>query len=91
MKDIELNNKICEYLYIEQHFIEIEICCAPERTYICLDIMQGKRKQYELRQYVTSTIHTVMDDTPGKVTIKIASNGANFKMWDKSQIVILLS
>jgi hypothetical protein len=65
---------------------------APERTQYLTGNNQGKRKQYGLKHHVTSTIHAAMGDTlPSMATEISLSCNSNFNMWDKGQMIVILS
>ena len=50
-----------------------------------------KRKIYGLKHWVTGTIHTAMGDTLSKMAAEVSVNDPNFRWWEKSQLVVLLS
>ena len=53
--------------------------------------MQAKRKQYGLKHYVTGTIHAAMGDTLQSMATEVSLSNCNFKMWDKGQMIVILS
>ena len=64
---------------------------APERTQYLTGNNQGKRKQYGLKHHVTSTIHADMGDTLPSMATEISLCNSNFNMWDKGQMIEVLS
>ena len=55
------------------------------------DYKQGKRKQYGLKHYVSATIHAAMGDTLNSMATSISTKDSNFELWDKGQLVVLIS
>ena len=53
--------------------------------------MQGKRKQYGLKPYVSSIIHGAMGDTLQYMATQISVHDCNFNLWDRGQLTVLLS
>ena len=53
--------------------------------------MQAKRKQYGLKYHATSTIHAAIGDTLYSMATEISSKDDKFKMWDKGQMIVILS
>ena len=89
-----------EYVYSSEHtcsFLESKgwkresIGCVPERIYSLPNAMKGKRRQYGLKHRVTATIHACQGDTLHKLVTQISSRSAEFNIWDKAQVVVLLS
>ena len=64
---------------------------CKEHTQMMPHNMQASRKHYGLKHYVSSTIHSAMGDTLSHMTTEISSTDFNFSLWDKGQLVILLS
>ena len=71
--------------------MEIEVGPVPERTQYLPGRKQAKRKQYRLKHHVTSTIHAAMGDTLSSMATKISLLNSNFNMWDKGQMIVILS
>ena len=44
-----------------------------------------------MKHCVTSTIHAAMGDTLPIMATEISRNNSNYKMWDKGQMVVILS
>ena len=53
--------------------------------------MQGKRKQYGLKPYISSTILGAMGDTLQYMATQILIRDSNFNLWDKGQLTVILS
>ena len=53
--------------------------------------MQGKRRQYGLQHRVTNTIHGAQGQTLPKMATEINSNDADFNIWDKGQLIVILT
>ena len=78
-------------VYLQDGFVEISIGICPDRTHSMSYNMQAKRKQYGLKHHVTSTIHAAMGDTLYSMATEISSKNDKFKMWDKGQMIVILS
>ena len=53
--------------------------------------MNAQRKQYGLKHHVTSTVHECQGDTLHRVAIEVSFCNCLYKLWDKGQVVVLLS
>ena len=53
--------------------------------------MRGKRLQYGLKHRVTSTIYGCQGDTLHCLATQISSQNSEFDIWDKAQVLVLLS
>ena len=53
--------------------------------------LKGRRTQYGLKHHVTSTVHSCQGDTLHKIATEVSHLNKNFKLWDKGQVVVLLS
>lgn len=51
----------------------------------------GSRKQYGLKSYVSSTIHSAINDTLQRMATQISRNNPNFNIWDKGQLFVILN
>lgn len=91
IKDIEFDINKTKEMYLNEKYEEIKIGIAPQRTQILSNNCQAKRKQYGLKHRVTSTIHAAMGDTLSNMATEISRVNANFKMWDKGQMIVILS
>ena len=50
-----------------------------------------RRFSFPLKNYVASTIHKCLGDTFPKITTKISLTENNYKIWEKEQLLVLLS
>ena len=91
MKDVTFDSNKTKDEYLNQQFEEILIGIAPQRTQFLANNCQAKRKQYGLKHRVTSTIHAAMGDTLSHMATEISRTDGNFKMWDKGQMIVILS
>ena len=91
MTDVEFDNAATKASYIALGFIEVKIGVAPERTQSIKGNIQAQRKQYGLKHRVTGTIHAAMGDTLLSMATEISKNDANYRLWDKGQLVVILS
>lgn len=77
--------------FLANGFKEKQIGIAPERTQYLANNVQAQRKQYGLKHRVTSTIHAAMGDTLKTMATEISLLNKDYKMWDKGQLVVILS
>ena len=90
-KDIRFDCNASEDAYIEQGFKKVKIGTAPERPYQIKNNVQGIRKQYGLKHFVSGTLHSMMGDTLTSMATEISHRNSNFNLWEKGQLVVLLS
>ena len=64
---------------------------SPDRSHKISNYLQAKRQKYGLKHHVTSTIHASMGDTLPKIATQISCTNSIWSLWDKAQIVVLLS
>ena len=50
-----------------------------------------RRYFFPLKNYVASTIHKCLGDTFPKIVTKISSTDSDYKLWEKEQLLVLLS
>ena len=91
LQDIEYDPDKLKESYISQGFTEIEVGLKPDRIQLLANNVQAKRKQYGLKHHVTSTIHAAMGDTLQTMATEVSLSNGNFKMWDKGQMIVILS
>ena len=77
--------------FIDRGFVEVSVGVAPGRTQYLSGGIQAKRKQYGLKHHFTSTIHAAMGDTLSSMATEVSFTNSNFKMWDKGQMIVILS
>ena len=85
------DSNIKEEEYLNKGWKRTFVGTAPENTYSVQGNLKAQRKQYGLKPHVTSTVHASMGDTLCRIAIEISSTEMNFKLWDKAQVVVLLS
>ena len=91
LKEIVYNSRATKEYYIGVGFSEVNVGIAPERTHSVTFDMFGRRKQYGLRHHVVMTVHSAMGDTLNKMITRISIHEKNFTMWDKGQLIVVLS
>lgn len=91
VKDISFDPTASKEYYLAQGYKEVSVSTAPERSQTVGDNIQDHCKQYSLKHQVTSTIHAAMGDTLLKMATEIFRSDPNFCMWDKGQLVVILS
>lgn len=64
---------------------------APERIHSVGIGKKGKRQQYGLHHQVLSTIHAVMGSGLGHLVTKLLLTDPQYRLWEKEQMVVLLS
>ena len=87
---IYVNGASKEY-YLERKFTEVSIECAPNRIHKLPNQLQSTRKQYGLQHYIAGTNHSVMGDTLPSIATTISNTDKNFNLWDKGQLLVLIS
>ena len=90
-KEIIFDNNNPEEFYIQQGFKKVKIGTAPERPCQIKNNVQGIRKQYGLKHYVSGTLHSMMGDTLTSMATEISHRNSNFNLWERGQLVVLLS
>lgn len=90
-KDFEFNETDTKEDLLSRGFVETEIGCAPARAQYLSDNVQAIRKQYGLRHRISSTIHAAMGDTLKSMATEISRYIEDFKLWDKGQLIVILS
>ena len=90
-KEIIYDDAMTKESFLQLGFVECFIGTTKEYTQSLKNNIQGKRKQYGLKLYVSSTIHGAMGDTLQIMATQISSQDSNFSLWDKGQLVVLLS
>lgn len=77
--------------YFDLGYKEVNMCVIPERTQYLSNGVQAQRKQYGLKHRCSMTIHAAMGDTLWRMATEISIHDANFKLWDKGQLIVILS
>jgi predicted GIY-YIG superfamily endonuclease len=77
--------------FLSSGFTEHKIGIGPERAENIGLGLQGKRKQYGLRHRIASTIHAGMGQDLCAVITKVDTDSDDYKLWEKEQVVVLLS
>ena len=90
-KEIEFDQSRSKQSYLDEGFKEQRVGIAKEYTQSLSHNLQGRRKQYGLKHYVSLTIHSAMGDTLQYMATQISTNDRNFNLWDKGQLVVILS
>ena len=74
---------------MSQRFTEIEVGIDPMRTQGISEYLQAQWKQYGLKDWVASPIHSAMGDTLNKVAMQLT--GSIYELWDRAQVVVALT
>ena len=90
-KEIIFDDSKSKQSYLDDGFYEVRLGIAPQHTHALSNNMQGRRKQYGLKHFVSSTIHGSMGDTLQFMATQISTKESNFSLWDKGQLVVILS
>ena len=90
-REILYDETMTKQSFINNGFTECRIGTSNEYTQSLKNNIQGKRKQYGLKPYVSSTLHGAMGDTLQFMATQISTQDSNFSLWDKGQLVVLLS
>ena len=76
---------------MNQGWKEVLLGTAPEKTISAGYRIQTQRRQYGLKHRVFSTVHASMGNTENKVATEISDTISTFKLWDKSQVIVVIS
>jgi predicted GIY-YIG superfamily endonuclease len=90
-KEVMFDEERSKQSYLEEGYTECSISVTKQYTQALSNNLQGKRKQYGLKHNVSSTIHGAMGDTLRYMATQISTNNTNFSLWDKGQLVVILS
>lgn len=91
IKDIHFDESITKEELLANNWKEVFVETPRTRVKYLNNNMQARRRQYGLRHRVTGTIHAAMGDTLKSVASEISLSDPNFKLWDKGQLIVLLS
>lgn len=91
LKEILYNKEKSKDEYILEGYVEVKVGVPVTRTKYLSNHIQATRKQYGLRHRVTGTIHSIMGDTLERLACQISILKKLFKLWDKAQLVVLVS
>jgi hypothetical protein len=53
--------------------------------------LRTMRRQYGLQHYVSSTVHSIQGSTLQKLASQVSNKDACYRLWEKGQLVVLLS
>ena len=90
LKVIEYDPTYNKESYLEKGFKEVKVGISPERIQ-SIGFIHAQHTQYVLRHHVTETIHSGMGDTLVKMATEISTSNPYFKLWDKGQLVVIIS
>ena len=90
-KDIIYDESKSKQSYLDESFNEVQLGIAPQHTHALSNNLQGRRKQYGLKHYVSSTIHGSMGDTLQFMATQISTKESNLSFWDNGHLVVILS
>ena len=77
--------------FLNSGFTQQQVGIGPERAENIGLGLQAKRKQYGLRHRIASTIHAAMGQDLCTVITKVNATEEDYKLWEKEQVVVLLS
>ena len=64
---------------------------ASPRTHTFGQGIRGRRIQYGFKHRIASTVHATMGSDIGKLVTSVSSVDSQFRLWEKEQVVVLLS
>ena len=91
LKTFIFNNITDEEYYTSRGWKKQTIGVAREYDIPTSGSLKGRRKQYGIKHHVTSTVHSCQGDTLHKVATEVSHINRHYKLWDKGQVVVLLS
>ena len=90
-KDISFDKNTTKESLLARGFAETTIGCAPHKICILANTLQGVRKQFGIQHYIADTMHSIMGDTLSSITTTISDKDKNFSIWDKGQLLVIIS
>ena len=90
-KEVLFYEDVSKEYYLNKGFKEVNVECSPQRVCNLSNYVQCMRKQYGMQHYVAGTVHSVMGDTLPSIATTISTDNRNFSMWDKGQLLVLIS
>ena len=91
VKDMKYDQEKNLGQYIDEGWVVQNVGISPDHTQPIPGNLRAQRRQYGLKHYVTSIIHSSMGDTLRKVLMEISDIDHSFKLWGKQQIIVALS
>ena len=91
LKEIYFDETLQKDHFIDKGFKEVKIGIAPEHNVAASNTLFAKRKQYGIRHRVVMTVHAAQGDTLPMIVTRLSATDKNFAMWDKGQLVVILS
>ena len=76
---------------VELHWKEVSMTKAPARPKYINQHLNGRRHQYGLRMFTTSTIHAVMGQTCSALVSRVSLDDPMYQLWEREQVIVLLS
>ena len=76
---------------VDLGWTQVHAIAAPSFTMNLRAGMKGRRQQYGLRPHVSNTVHGAMGSTLSKVATEINVRGTGNQLWEKGQVVVLVS
>jgi predicted GIY-YIG superfamily endonuclease len=83
---VESKQQLIDLGWTEQHAI-----AAPQHARNVGGGTKARRQQYGLRPHVSNTLHGAMGATLSKVATEINVRGTGNQLWEKGQVVVLVS
>ena len=77
--------------FLDKGWREVQVGPITPRSIRAPGKMRARRHQYSIRSRLTATIHQVMGSTLGKVATQISLREQDYSLWEKGQVVVLLS
>ena len=78
-----------EETLIEQGFYKTKVGAAQERCHnFWKQGVKAKRRQYALRHYIATTIHSAIGHTVSKLATQLT---AEHNLWEKAMVIVLIS
>ena len=91
IKVVEFDPNKSRMSYVSDGWVKKYVGEAPSQPHSVKNNMRGKRHQYGLKHHVTSTVHACMGNTLNIVVTEVSNVNNYFRLWDKSQAIVLLS
>jgi GIY-YIG catalytic domain len=80
-----------EQTLMDHNWKKCKMTKAPLRSRYISDRLNGRRHQYGLKMFTTSTIHAVMGQTCSAIVTQVSASDPLYALWQREQIIVLLS
>jgi predicted GIY-YIG superfamily endonuclease len=91
IKDFQYDPATTLQEYLHAGWREVFVGVGPEKSVCVGNRIKAQRRQYGLRHRFASTVHSSIGYTLMKVGIEVSDKVRSFKLWDKAQVIVVIS